>query len=308
MSKIPQVTLIPTNICVLGKGAYGRVCIQKTKTGKKYAVKEYITGNNNNTPNTQRENNALKSHLLERKQHFKFYYNLPAYLKRFFPKPYKVKDAITKTERPGGYAMAIVPNAVELGSYITKASDKQKLKAIKQVRQAVMALWTSGYIHGDMHMGNILVNSKTGNIKIIDFGFMKKSVNTPPSKKWRVKDVDYTKLNNKWNKWFKKEWPIHLDHLLLSESNPNMVVFPKYMGNLKFYAWQYVKNFKNLNKIMNNSKPKPAGITLLASMQNKKMTRKQLKEKWSGMNKNSKLNFLKKIKNPEKFKIQMDNI
>jgi len=42
-----------------------------------------------------------------------------------------------------------------------------------RVEQAVCALWLAGYIHGDLHLENIMADDQ-GNVKLIDFGFAAK--------------------------------------------------------------------------------------------------------------------------------------
>ena len=42
-----------------------------------------------------------------------------------------------------------------------------------RAEQAICALWLAGYIHGDLHLQNIMTDDK-GNVKLVDFGFAAK--------------------------------------------------------------------------------------------------------------------------------------
>jgi serine/threonine protein kinase len=44
--------------------------------------------------------------------------------------------------------------------------------------KAITSLWLAGYAHGDLHRDNIMVNSKTGKVNLIDFGF---AIKLPPA-------------------------------------------------------------------------------------------------------------------------------
>ena len=42
------------------------------------------------------------------------------------------------------------------------------------IERAICAMWLTGYIHGDLHRANIMIDTSTNSIKIIDFGFATK--------------------------------------------------------------------------------------------------------------------------------------
>ena len=241
-SPVPTITLVPTNICVLGEGAYGKVCVRKTPGGTKYAVKT----------TTRASSNAFNNLMKEKATHMKFYYGLPDSLKKYFPRPVNVKG------EPNVYAMTMFDGITLYKALLNSRSPTYKRNVINKLRKAVFALWTSGYIHGDLHMSNIMVSKGSDpEIKILDFGMMRRSNINVPNKKFKTEGiVGYKNLTNKWEKWFKSSWKEQLRNLGLNASNPNMVVFPKKMGNLKYYAKHHKLKFDNLNKHGNqHSKP-----------------------------------------------------
>lgn len=228
------VTLKPSNVCILGEGVYGKVCIRETLGGTKYAVK---------TPKNTKD---LKNILRERATHMKFYYALPKQLRQYFPKPVFIKG------ESRSYAMTMF-DGIELSEALEKPkSVEYKKNVLRSLRKAVFSLWTSGYIHGDLHMSNILVSRDkiNPNIHIIDFGMMRKSSFNVPNKKFKIEgNVNYKNLNEKWINWFRKSWINQLKNLGFQKGNPNMIVFPRKLGNIGYYAMQHSgKKFLNLNK------------------------------------------------------------
>lgn len=243
-SNAPMVTLEPTNVCVLGEGAYGKVCVRKTPSGKKYAVKTPIETSGNN----------FQKLMSEKREHMRFYYRLPMALRKYFPKPVNIKG------EPNSYAMTMFDGVTLHEALKGFRPAEYKRNVIKNLRKAVFAIWTSGYIHGDMHMGNIMVSRDAYNpqIQILDFGFMRKSNLNVPNNKFKINgNVGYKNLTDKWVKWFKNSWTKQLNNLGIKKGNPNMIVFPQRMGNLGYYAEAHSGGyFRNLNKDGNNSRPK----------------------------------------------------
>ena len=238
----PTVVLKKTNVCVLGQGAFGRACVRETPGGKKYVVK------------TALHVNGILDLLREKKIHMDFYYKLPQPLRRYFPKPVNVKD------EPSTYAMTMF-DGITLYNALTNShrNAEYKRKVVKELRKAIFALWSSRYIHGDIHTQNIMVSKDVDNpkIQILDFGMMRKSRLTPPSTNFKLNNVGYNNLTNDWLDWFKKSWKAQLKDLELSSANPNLIVFPKKLGTTKYYAKAHSMGlFKNLNRHGNSLTPK----------------------------------------------------
>jgi len=237
------VTLKKTNKCVLGQGAYGKVCMRENVGGKKYAVKT--------------SHNSPRNVIRERDTHIKFYYGLPSSLRKYFPQPVLIKD------EPDSYGMTMFDGITLYKAMELPRSPEYKRKVIKQLRKAVFAMWTSGYIHGDIHTENIMVSKSNDNpqIQILDFGMMRKSVLNVPNRKFKLGDVNYKNLNDYWENWFKKSWNKQLNNLRLNSGNPNMIVFPnsKSMNYLSYYADKHSGGiFNNLNAYGNGTSPSPA--------------------------------------------------
>ena len=236
------VTLKKTNKCVLGQGAYGKVCMRENVGGKKYAVKT--------------SHNSPRNVIRERDTHIKFYYGLPSSLRKYFPQPVLIKD------EPDSYGMTMFDGITLYKAMKLPRSPEYKRKVIKQLRKAVFAMWTSGYIHGDIHTENIMVSKSNDNpqIQILDFGMMRKSVLNVPNRKFKLGDVNYKNLNDYWENWFKKSWNKQLINLRLNSGNPNMIVFPnsKSMNYLSYYADNHSGGiFNNLNSHGNRPLPTP---------------------------------------------------
>ena len=62
--------------------------------------------------------------------------------------------------------------------------DRQKV--LRRAREAVEALWSVGFAHNDLHLANVLVNDRTLQVNIIDFGFARPLRHPRPrDERWR---------------------------------------------------------------------------------------------------------------------------
>jgi len=242
------VALKPTNVCVLGKGAYGKACVRETPAGVKYVVKTSLIWN-------------ASEIIRERNTHIKLYYKLPQQLRKYFPRPVLVKN------EPDSYAMTMFDGITLQKALSVDKSAEYKTKVIKQLRKAIFAMWSSGYIHGDVHSENIMVSrdQKNPTIQILDFGMMRKSPVKIPNKRYKMGSVGYKNLTNNWHDWFRVSWKKQLKDLNLNQANPNMIVFPKEMNNLTYFATQHSRwIFDDLNKYGNVATPNKAKSGVMA--------------------------------------------
>ncbi len=270
------VTLIDKNINDLGVGAYGTVALQKGVDGKLYAVKRLLYN--------QKVNELMR----EREIHIQFYNSLPPNMKKYFPRPVRAKYQGEKGANPNLYAMEAIQNSstLEYLMMTNKLNAATKQNIIRDIRNAIMAIWKAGYIHGDMHLGNILVNPKTGQVTIIDFGFMRKTITSPPKTNWKLGNAT---ANKKWTSWFSREWSKVLNNKEIEVGNPNMIVFPQYVKNGNFFAEHHVKHFKNLAKHNRPKQTKTSHLDMLKQyIRNKngvkRVTKKRIVNTWRAMN------------------------
>ena len=86
---------------------------------------------------------------------------VPEFYVSFVTKLDKAHECITLM---GSAGMTTIKNARKAGV---------SAEFYARVEQAVCALWLAGYIHGDLHLQNIMTDDK-GNVKLVDFGFAAK--------------------------------------------------------------------------------------------------------------------------------------
>ena len=86
---------------------------------------------------------------------------VPEFYVSFVTKLDKVHECITLM---GSAGMTTIKNARKAGV---------SAEFYARAEQAICALWLAGYIHGDLHLQNIMTDDK-GNVKLVDFGFAAK--------------------------------------------------------------------------------------------------------------------------------------
>ncbi len=218
-----SVVLSPAERCELGRGEYGAVCSHRGTNGKLYAVKIPIKG---------ASTRELKR---EREMHFTFYNSLPYSMRKHFPKPVDVKwEGDGPRIDPSVYAMEEVEGGVTVVDILTDRKKYAKFNPellLRQLRGVVMSMWKAGFIHGDLHLENMVVNNN-GTIVVLDFGFMGRVAEKPPP---THNGDPEQRLDDKWVGWFKKEWKRRLRMLGIRSGNPNIVAWPRQM-TMKYYA------------------------------------------------------------------------
>jgi translation initiation factor IF-3 len=61
-----------------------------------------------------------------------------------------------------------VAGNTDLNKYVK--NKKIPVRMYVEIERAICCLWLAGYIHGDLHRENIMINTRTFQVKLIDFG------------------------------------------------------------------------------------------------------------------------------------------
>ena len=224
MSARTSVVLKKSNVCELGHGAYGKVCKHRSRTGQQeYAVK------------TSHRASAQKAMLREKKEHFDLYEAIPPNMKKHFPRPVEVRWKVLGPIDHDAYGMEAVPRAIRLSDVLQTSTPVQRTEYLKQLRKVLVTMWKTGYIHGDIHLNNIVINGKTGDLVVLDFGFLTKVSKKPPASVDGNGTNGIGALNTKWVEWFRGEWERHLNKINMFEGNPNLVAWPRQLTNNTYY-------------------------------------------------------------------------
>lgn len=206
-----------TKFVKIGQGAYGIVYLFTDKSGHKSVIK------------------VAKDAKEERAKHLVLWSTLPDACKQYFAKPLPIpRSCGTSDNKYGIHAMEYLQgvNMHDYVKYCLAIGDKESVKlVINKLKDAVMCLWRSGFIHMDLHMRNVIITHK--NIKIIDFGLSERvtPLKTPKTKK----DVIV---------WFTEKYQKSLDKLGFNATNPNL-----YAYGIKKHKMYYKPNQKLFNQL-----------------------------------------------------------
>ena len=234
------VVLVPSARKFIGSGARGEVLQGKSVNGKLYAVKSKSYGG------------TEKALMKEKATHFEFYGKLTPGMKKHFPKPVEVTLKSGNKLDPKIYAMEMVENAVTLKRAMDIASPSKKAKYLKALRKIIVSIWKVGFIHGGIHLENVMVNRKTGNLTVIDFGEMTKVSKKPPT---TMVGDGTGRLDPKWAKWFISQWgPIYKDMGNRNKglSAPELGMWPGQLTTLSFYPSTTMNTIKRTQTYINN--------------------------------------------------------
>ena len=145
--------------------------------------------------------------------HISIYRQLSSKSKKLIAKPYDLgKTFSQKFPNLYFYCMEYI-NGMSLKSFLNQQLCKieKTLPQIKKdLRHVFTEMWKLGYLHGDLHLDNIIV-TPNNKIKVIDFGFALK-VSNP------------LKNNENVREWFNPTWQKFLKKQHIRKGNPNIWV------------------------------------------------------------------------------------
>ena len=191
------------NVKKIASGVFGIVFRVKLN-GKVYAVK------------VDKDGSMVTS---DHKIHVKLYNTLDDKCKKIVPEPVTNVQTLEELKILVGNknisAMEYVPG-VTLLKFLHKTNDCSKLLKVKNnLRKALLCMWKAGFIHGDLHLENVIV-AKCLTVKFIDFGY---TVKVTP-----LKDTNNISIRN----WFGEQWPIILKFWGVEKGNPNVHAYGLY--------------------------------------------------------------------------------
>uniref|UniRef100_A0A6C0F779 Protein kinase domain-containing protein n=1 Tax=viral metagenome TaxID=1070528 RepID=A0A6C0F779_9ZZZZ len=224
----------------IGQGVYGTIYRFNNKNNI-YIVKV----------NIKRKTKQLYN---ERKIHIELYKTLSKKCKSFIVKPviiqkniidnFKMQNKQFRKLNDNRFHVMKNIDGIELRTFLKLSPPIPVLKkVIKNIKKALLCMWTSGFIHADLHGRNILVlpNNK---IKLIDFGFTTKV------------DKLINLSNSEIKQWFISTWPNILKSFRLNLANPNIHIYglynKTYPNHCNMFSEKNKDLFANAHKRLKN--------------------------------------------------------
>ena len=159
--------------------------------------------------------------------------------KRFIVKPLQIDENLKKTilrrkRKKYGYAMEYV-DGIALHEFLKDSEVTDKIQIREQIQRVFKCMWSHGFIHGDAHTDNIIVQYKNQKpvIKVFDFGYS--AIFAKPKKSEDLLS------------WFLKHWKSVLKQHRVKKSNPNSMYFDPSL--VEVFAKGDVKVVKKLLKL-----------------------------------------------------------
>ena len=206
------------NIKKLSKGVHGTV-YKVTNNGRTFAFKVF-----------EHESDEEKMHSLIYKT---------VNCKRFIVKPLQIDENLKQTilrrkRKKYGYAMDYV-DGITLDTFLKDSEVTDRIQIREQIQRVFKCMWSHGFIHGDAHTDNIIVQYKNEKpvIKVFDFGYS--AMFARPKKSEDLLS------------WFLKHWKSVLKQHRLKKSNPNSLYFDPSLVDV--FANGDVKVVKKLLKL-----------------------------------------------------------
>lgn len=179
----------------------------------------------------------------ERAKHIMLWNILDSNCKKYFPKPLTLPKNCKATKPAYSmHAMEYIHgvNMYDFAKYNIAIGNKESIKHVmKELKQAIMCLWKSGFIHNDLHMKNVIVTT-SNSIKIIDFGL---SENVTPLKTPKTK--------KELTKWFSEKYTKSLNKHGFNKMNPNLYAYG--IKKHKMYATKNQKLYNEMHKIVKSA-------------------------------------------------------
>ncbi len=215
----------------------------------------------------------------ERNVHLGLWARLRPDEKQYFFEPYIAQ--LNPEKYPGpNHTMNFIPglgDAAGIGYELyqkTKAGNAQdalRLKTfVRKIQKGVLAMWRTGMVHADLHLGNILCNKDASIVKIIDFG--RSGTNWNRGLNITKNNLTTNKLKNPpqaWRNWWSraivnwdKEW-----RNVYGAGNPEGYILGfvnrnRFYDKSSFNSFEWYRSKVNTNaKFKTIPKPKPKPTT-----------------------------------------------